>query len=254
MNESQIKLPEFLEALKAYADQLPRLQSVFVNQLKGRGGDMKAGEISDAAEQLLAIIRRATPGEAMEAQKPKGHKVCTECGGAGLTDNHVTGEVECGTCQGTGRDCACSCETEAEQALEWMEAYWRDNLGKGDEEFTFGDFEGEIEDMREKLHLLAPPLPESQWKAWPPAEQAEWESLDEDEDYLVRLADGTISGGYYDPGQPGDPENPDEPASMNSHTSAHHKVTHYMEQHHAVALLGLPSADEQGEIVREDKK
>ena len=28
--------------------------------------------------------------------------VCDECAGLGLTDNHVTGEVECGSCNGTG--------------------------------------------------------------------------------------------------------------------------------------------------------
>lgn len=28
--------------------------------------------------------------------------LCTECHGHGLTDNHVTGEVECGSCCGEG--------------------------------------------------------------------------------------------------------------------------------------------------------
>ncbi len=61
---SQLILPIFLEEMKAYADQLPRLQPVFVNQLKGRGGDMKAGEISDACGELLPIVRssRGTGG------------------------------------------------------------------------------------------------------------------------------------------------------------------------------------------------
>lgn len=29
---------------------------------------------------------------------------CGECGGSGRTDNHVTGEVECSACDGTGQD------------------------------------------------------------------------------------------------------------------------------------------------------
>lgn len=28
---------------------------------------------------------------------------CRECCGTGLTDNHVTGEIECSACGGTGR-------------------------------------------------------------------------------------------------------------------------------------------------------
>ena len=31
-----------------------------------------------------------------------GAKVCPECHGLGLTDNHVTGEVECSGCGGEG--------------------------------------------------------------------------------------------------------------------------------------------------------
>lgn len=30
--------------------------------------------------------------------------LCDECGGSGIADSHVTGKVECGSCEGTGHD------------------------------------------------------------------------------------------------------------------------------------------------------
>lgn len=36
---------------------------------------------------------------------------------------------------------------------EWMDAYYRDNLGGTEEDWTIADFEGEIEDLRERLVL-----------------------------------------------------------------------------------------------------
>lgn len=35
-------------------------------------------------------------------ESQRGGRKCSECNGSGRTDNHVTGEVECSSCEGTG--------------------------------------------------------------------------------------------------------------------------------------------------------
>jgi hypothetical protein len=49
-------------------------------------------------KKLVAAVRAAlaAPAPASEA------RACAECHGTGRTDNHVTGEVECSACEGSG--------------------------------------------------------------------------------------------------------------------------------------------------------
>jgi len=85
-----------------------------------------------------------------ETPDPEAHynPNCSKCGGTGQT---YLGEGEFG---GTCSLCYPEPEpSEAEQAFDWMQAYWADNLGKGDEPFDITEFEGLLEDMRENVVL-----------------------------------------------------------------------------------------------------
>ena len=44
------------------------------------------------------------------------HPQCETCHGTGRTDNHVTGEVECSTCEGAGYICARAEQAEQQRA------------------------------------------------------------------------------------------------------------------------------------------
>lgn len=50
------------------------------------------------------VIRGFCGNCASENQWFSTLKACPECQGTGRTSNHVTGEVECGACEGSGQD------------------------------------------------------------------------------------------------------------------------------------------------------
>jgi hypothetical protein len=59
--------------------------------------------------------------------------LCTECGGSGRTSNHVTGEVECDECLGTGHDSrkAFARAEQAEAERDEIERKYREQLWLG---------------------------------------------------------------------------------------------------------------------------
>jgi hypothetical protein len=57
--------------------------------------EMRMDAARDAGKAARAALRDTAPAE----EHPK---CCRECGGSGRYDNHVTGEVECGACEGSG--------------------------------------------------------------------------------------------------------------------------------------------------------
>jgi len=56
-----------------------------------------------AIERLIPRIDTALKACAGSARQSIA-ALCSECHGSGRTDNHVTGEVECGHCKGSGMD------------------------------------------------------------------------------------------------------------------------------------------------------
>lgn len=71
----------------------------------------------DYIAQTEAQLQQLQSGQAPGPWGQRGHLMlhcakCDECNGTGRTDNHVSGEIECSSCEGGGLNCVL-CERQA---------------------------------------------------------------------------------------------------------------------------------------------
>ncbi len=62
------------------------------------------GKVSRTTGSDLRAAIASIPAPSSEDATPEEPHLCLECSGSGRTDNHVTGEVECDVCKGSGKE------------------------------------------------------------------------------------------------------------------------------------------------------